>query len=215
MARIFVVRHGQTHGNLAGLFCGHSETALTPVGIAQAQALGRKLASVPFDAAYASDLSRAGDTAAHILAAHPAPPPLRIDPRLREMHYGEWEALPASELRERHPELMKDFLSARAHSLPGGETIATIRGRMASAVRDAAEAHPDGQILVVTHGQAIMALLAELLSLPLEASWSFAVENTSVSRLQIGRSGKTMVLSFNEMSHTEGLEGHTTVEDWE
>lgn len=216
MARIFVVRHGQTHGNLQGLFCGHSETELTPVGIAQAQALGRKLASVPFDAAYASDLSRAGDTAAHILANHPSPPPLRIDPRLREMHYGEWEAVPAKDLRERHPELMADFLAARAHSAPGGETIARIRTRMAEAVRDAAGAHPEGKILVVTHGQAIMALLAELLAVPLEASWSFAVENTSVTRLHIGRTGRTMVLSFNEMSHTDGLDGHSSAhEEWD
>ncbi len=214
MARILVVRHGQTHGNVEGLFCGQTETALTSVGIAQAQALGRKLADTRIDAAYASDLSRAGDTAAHILAAHPAAPELRIDPRLREMHYGEWESLPSKTLRARHPELVRDFLSARSHSAPGGETIVEIRSRMAAAVRDAAAAHPDGNILVVSHGQAIMALLAELLSLPLESSWSFSVANTSVSRLNIGRSGRATILSFNEMSHTEGIEGQTPAQAW-
>lgn len=214
MTLLYVVRHGQTHGNLEGLFCGHTETALTPTGIAQAEALGRKLAVVPFDAAYASDLSRAGDTAAFILGANPAAPPLRVDPRLREMHYGEWEALPATVLRERFPDLWGDFLAARTHALPGGESIAMIRERMAAAVRDAATAHPGGNVLVVTHGQAIMALLAELLSVPLEASWSFAVENTSVSRLHIGASGRATVLSFNETSHIEGLPGMTTIEEW-
>lgn len=215
MAQLYVVRHGQTAGNLAGLFCGHSETELTEIGVAQAQALGRKLSTIAFDAAYASDLSRAGDTAAHILAENPTAPPIRVDPRLREMHYGEWEALPAHELREQFPDLWGSFLSAKTHALPGGETITVLRERMASAVRDAAVAHPEGTVLVVSHGQAIMALLAELLQVPTEASWAFAVENTSVSRIQIAESGRVIVLSVNEMSHVEGLEGHPGPEKWE
>ena len=50
-----------------------------------------------------------------------------------------------------------------------------------------------------------MAMLAELLQVPIEASWSFAVENTSITRMQISKSGRLTLLGFNDASHIAGL----------
>ncbi|MCC7088486.1 MAG: histidine phosphatase family protein, partial [Dehalococcoidia bacterium] len=47
---VIVVRHAETYGNIEGRFCGHSETELTPKGVLQAQALGRRLKGQHFDA---------------------------------------------------------------------------------------------------------------------------------------------------------------------
>ena len=205
MAKLFIVRHGQTEGNLGGIFCGHSETALTDTGIQQARALGRRLADTEFKAAYASDLSRAADTARHILAEHPSPPSLALDDRLREMHYGEWEGRPGSEIRAESPDLMREFFTGQRQAAPGGESIVQLRERMAAAARDAATAHAGENVLLVSHGNAIMALLAEMLSMAPEASWSFAIENTSLTRLHFSNSGKVTVLSVNETAHFEEL----------
>ena len=79
--RVLLVRHGQTVTNREGRFCGHSETALTDLGRKQAEALGRRLASVSIDAVYASDFSRAIDTAAIALAGREVQ--VHIDPGLR------------------------------------------------------------------------------------------------------------------------------------
>ncbi|MBI5948002.1 MAG: histidine phosphatase family protein [Chloroflexi bacterium] len=201
--RVFVVRHGQTYGNIEGRFCGHSETDLTPLGVAQARALGRRLAGTDFDGVYSSDLSRAVKTGEHALESLEAPP-MQLDQRLREMYYGDWEARPGSEIGEAHPDLMRQFFLCRA-TAPNGEGFEAIRARTTEAVRDAVSTHRGGTVMVVSHGNAIMAMLAEFLALPIEATWSFAVDNTSLTRLQFSKSGRFTLLGFNDHAHIEGL----------
>ncbi|MGE5596836.1 MAG: histidine phosphatase family protein [Hyphomicrobiales bacterium] len=201
--RILIARHGQTYGNIDSLFCGHSETELTPLGIAQARALGRRLADEEIHAAYASDLSRAHETAKYILEGRPLEPVL--EPRLREMHYGEWEARPGKEIYEQHPDLLREFFACRAFP-PGGETAADVRVRTSAALREAVERHAGQTILLTSHGNAIMALLAELLGIPLEQTWSFWFDNASLTTLRVSDSGRVTLLSLNDASHTMGLE---------
>jgi len=201
--QVLVVRHAQTYGNIEGRFCGHSETELTPLGIAQAQALGARLRPLPIDAAYTSDLSRAALTASHVLEGRDLAPVL--DPSLREMHYGEWESRPGSEVGAEFPGLLRDFFACRIPSAPGGETIQELRSRTAGAVRRVAADHRGGMVLVVSHGNAIMAMLAELLGLPIEATWSFRCDNTSISRLHFSKSGRFTLLGYNDFAHAEGL----------
>ena len=47
--RLWLIRHGETEANVAGLYSGHSPTPLTARGIAQAQTLHHLLREVPFD----------------------------------------------------------------------------------------------------------------------------------------------------------------------
>jgi broad specificity phosphatase PhoE len=200
---VLVVRHGQTYGNIEGRFCGHSETDLTPLGIAQARALGRRLSDVSADAAFSSDLSRASETARHALSGRD-PIQLVLDPRLREMHYGEWEARPGREIGQRQPDLLREFFQCKVPA-PGGETLEQLRARTAASVRDAVDAHRGGTVLVFSHGNAIMAMIAEFLRLPIAQTWSLAVDNTSIARMSFSKSGRFTLLSFNDAAHTHGL----------
>jgi broad specificity phosphatase PhoE len=200
---IYLIRHGETFGNIDQLFCGHSETALTPRGIAQAAAVGRRLADVPFVAAYASDLSRAADTARHALGERGIP--LKLDTRLREMHYGEWESLPGKQLEATHRDVLREFFQCR-RAAPGGETVEQLRARMAEAVAEIVDAHRGSSVMVVSHGNAMMGLMAELLALPVESTWSFAFENTSVTRLHFSRSGRLTIFGLNDASHIHGID---------
>jgi len=203
--RVILVRHGQTYGNIEGRFCGHSETDLTPLGIAQARALGRRLKGEKIDGAVCSDLSRARLTAEAVLEPHARITPA-LDPGLREMYYGDWEAMLGTEVRAQHPDLMRAFFLGGTEGAPGGESIAAVRARTAAALLRAAELHRDGTVLIVSHGNAIMAMLAEVLGLPLERTWAFSIENTSLSRLLVTRTGHVTVQSLNDASHTQGLE---------
>ncbi len=199
---VFLVRHAETFGNIEGRFCGHSETELTPRGVAQAQALGSRLKGKRFDAAYSSDLSRAHRTAVLALEHHNPPLEPALDPGLREMHYGEWESLVGRDIGKLHPELMRDFFRCLVPA-PGGETIQQVRERTAGALRATVAAHPDETILVVSHGNAIMAMIAELLQVPHAATWSFAVANTSITRLLFSKSGRMTLTGFNDHAHIE------------
>jgi broad specificity phosphatase PhoE len=201
---IIVVRHGQTMGNIEQRFYGHSETDLTPLGIAQARAAGRRLADVHFDHVYTSDLSRAAMTTAHVLEGRVGPPPV-LDPGLREMNYGEWEARPASEIGAESRDLLREFFQGKGPGAPGGETLQQVRDRTAAAVRRMAADHQDATVLAVSHGNAIMAMVAELLHVPLETTWSFSVDNTSITRLQFSKSGRFTLISFNDAAHIRGL----------
>ena len=205
--RILLVRHGQTVTNREGRFCGHSETALTELGRRQAGALGERLRPVRIDAAYASDFSRAMDTAAMVLAGREVQ--LRVDANLRELHYGEWEQEKEREIARRYPEqhrLMRD--EDPAWQPPGGETIGMVRARTAAAFRRIVRAHSHETVLVVSHGTAINCLVAELLSIPPSHTFRFTVENCGLTEIAMHRS-IAVVTRLNDTSHLAGLESRS------
>ncbi|KAI0748488.1 phosphoglycerate mutase-like protein [Daedaleopsis nitida] len=90
VARIYIVRHGETDDNRQGVIQGHLDTLLNAAGIEQAQLTADALEDVPFGAAYSSDLQRARKTAEIILEKHPGLP-LQPTEALRERYLGDWQ----------------------------------------------------------------------------------------------------------------------------
>lgn len=200
---MLVVRHGQTVSNKEGRFCGHSETDLTPLGMEQARALGRRLAAVQVDAVYTSDFSRAITTAA--LALEGRDVPAFADPGLRELHYGLWEMEKEREIAKRYPEqhrLMR--LEDPAWHPPGGETIAMVRERTLAAFRRIVKAHEHQTVLIVTHGTAINCLVSGLLAIPPSHTFRFDVANCGLSEVVMRRS-RPIVVCLNDTAHLAGV----------
>ncbi|MBF8287748.1 MAG: alpha-ribazole phosphatase, partial [Candidatus Rokubacteria bacterium] len=67
---IYLVRHGSVVGAETRRFIGHLDVPLSPVGEAEAAALGRRLANAKLAAAYSSDLARTRRTAEILAAPH-------------------------------------------------------------------------------------------------------------------------------------------------
>jgi 2,3-bisphosphoglycerate-dependent phosphoglycerate mutase len=143
MTELLLVRHGETDWNAEGKLQGHTDRPLNDYGRRQAQALADRLAGESIDAVYASDLSRARETA-EILGAKLGLPVL-VDPDLREKNWGNWEGLTADE---------------RLHIEFEGETSEAHRDRTLSAVQRIVERHPGGRIVVVTHGGSLRRIQA-------------------------------------------------------
>ena len=83
------IRHGQTADNVAGILQGHRDTPLDEIGRQQARMAAERLSNQTIDAIFASDLSRAFETAQIIgdaVGVTPVP-----EKRLREWHLGELE----------------------------------------------------------------------------------------------------------------------------
>jgi broad specificity phosphatase PhoE len=159
MTRIILVRHGATVWNDLRLAQGHADIDLNDVGRRQAERVAAALAHEHIDAVYSSDLRRAVDTARPIAVAHELE--VRVDPAFREIDQGEWEGVHVDAIKERWPELWGPARHYRAR--PGGESPAQVRRRALEGLRRIAGAHPDGTVVVVTHGGTIRWLSAEAL----------------------------------------------------
>jgi broad specificity phosphatase PhoE len=88
--RVFIVRHGETHENVAGIIQGQLDTPLNPFGRLQAAATANYLSSICFDRIITSPLQRARDTAQAILAQQPEASDLKLeqDERIKERCFG-------------------------------------------------------------------------------------------------------------------------------
>ena len=151
MAQILLARHGETDWNRDRRVQGHTDVPLNANGIAQARALAEELATEPLIAVFSSDLARASDTAAAVAGRHGLP--VTIDPDLREKNFGSWEGLTDTEIGERFPDAKRRFWG-------DGETTEAVAERAVAAVARIRSGHPEGLLLIVSHGGPLRALLA-------------------------------------------------------
>ena len=159
MTRVFLVRHGATDWNKEKRAQGHADIDLNYDGHKQAAAVATELAHEHLVAVYSSDLKRARDTAVAIASAHGLE--VQIDPDLREIDQGDWEGLTTDEIRTKWPDLWGP--NRHYNARPGGESPQQVKSRSLRALRRAVEAHPEGAIVVVSHGGTIRWLSAEAL----------------------------------------------------
>ena len=173
MTQWFLVRHGETLWNRKGRFQGYTDTRLNKVGRWQAKRLAARLGSIPFAAAYSSDLSRAVETAEAILQGRSIP--LHITPELRELSFGQWEGLTHQESEAGSPTLYAQLMTGDAAvAPPGGESLEVLIRRVGILQGHLSQAHLNEEnILMVAHGGSLRALLVNLLHLPLNVFWQF------------------------------------------
>lgn len=154
---IFLIRHGETALNAARVV-QTPDTPLSERGIAQAEALGRRLAGIGVAAILSSDLPRALMTAEALRAATGAP--ISLDPGLQERNFGDVRGRP-------YAELGVDILSS-TYEPPGGESWADFHARVDAVWPRilAARAATGGNLAVVTHGLVCHVLADRHLRLP-------------------------------------------------
>lgn len=189
--RIYLVRHGRTAWNLQLRYAGQTDLPLDARGHEQADLLATRLAGVRFDAAYASDLLRARETARHILAGRDTP--LVVDKRLREAAFGLWEGLTFAEVQARfHSEARAWLADPSGTAPPGGESLASMATRVTDAIGEilAAGGGRGREILIVTHGGPARVLLCKALGLAVEEHWRFDIEPGGLALLELhGKDG--------------------------
>ena len=151
--KLIFIRHGESESNVAGLINDDPTRPvnLTERGRVQAEAASNELRAVRFTHAYASEFTRARQTA-EILLRHQACP-LRIDARLNERHTG-MDGLPVH--------VFSDLVRPdRLHIKPeGGESFLEEMERLRSFMDEIAMRHTDGTVLAVSHENPIHAALA-------------------------------------------------------
>lgn len=169
--RVIIWRHGQTTHNAAGIWQGHLDTDLSETGREQARRAAAVLATLEPDLVWSSDLRRAADTAAELAALTGLH--VRRDPRLREIHVGQWQGLTAAEVTRRYPNVQEAL--ARGEDPPRGvtgETVAQVAERGAQALAQLLDELPPGATAVLaTHGVSGRALAAHLAGIDQHTAW--------------------------------------------
>jgi broad specificity phosphatase PhoE len=171
VTQILLVRHGETDWNLDRRLQGHSDRPLNDTGREQSRALAVELADERLDAVYSSDLSRARETAEIVAGTHGLE--VTTLEELRERHFGSWEGLSDDEIHERFPEEIANG------TLGDGEPREEMDRRVLQALKRIATEHPNGTVLVVSHGGPLRAMLRHCAVDGVER-----VENCHVLRLE-------------------------------
>ena len=171
--RLVMLRHGQTEFNAGSRMQGQMDTDLTDLGRAQALAAAEVLAKRQPLLIVSSDLRRAYDTAATL--GECCELPVRIDPRLRETHLGDWQGLTHQEVDARSPGARFAWRDDATWAPHGGESRIDVAHRSIPLVEElmAGETEwgcddSDRPVVLVAHGGLIAALTAALLGLPVE-----------------------------------------------
>ena len=166
MTDLVLVRHGETVWHAENRYAGVSEVELSPGGLAQAARLATWASLSGLSGVWSSPLGRAVRTATP--CSDLAGLRLQIDARLRELDFGEGEGLTSREMRQRFPAAFAAFsLDPVANHLPDGEDPVEAAARFVACLRDIAEIHPDGRVLMVAHNTVIRLALCQLLGAPL------------------------------------------------
>ena len=160
MPTLLLARHGETDWNRDRRWQGHSDRPLNERGRRQARDLAARIEHEELEAIYSSDSRRARETA-EIVGARLGLP-VKTDARLREVSFGEWEGLTSDQIARRHADAFVRWEAGERPLRPGIEPDEAMAERVLEALREIAEEHPDGRVLVVTSGGPIRAAEAHL-----------------------------------------------------
>ncbi len=208
MTKLYLIRHGATVLSKEDRFAGASDVALSDAGIAQAEALGRRLAGETIAAVYCSDMHRTVRTAEAVATPHRLTPIPR--PGLREINHGHWEGMVHKEVETRFAAEYQawdadPFLSAP----PGGETGLQVLARSLPALAQIVRDHPNDTVAVVSHKATNRLLLCSILGIdPRLYRARIAQDTACLNAVEFRDPNNGRALLINDVSHYAGIKGH-------
>ena len=190
--RILAIRHGETLWNVDSRIQGHLDIGLNDTGRWQSERLGLALKDESIAAIYASNLSRAYDTA--LAVSRHTGVPVQAEPGLRERSFGEFEGRTFAEIETELPAQAQRWRQRDPTFTPaGGESLLMLEARVLSVAARLAAQHPGEQIALFAHGGVMDVLYRAATRLDLQAARTWALGNTAVNRLLWSPEGFSLV----------------------
>ena len=211
MKTLYIVRHGETDWNKMGKYQGITDVPLNENGLNQAKACGEALKDITFDRILSSDLSRALVTAETIRGDRTTP--ITVDKRLRELNFGDWEAMLFSDIEARWPGLINEmYLRPHLVKVPNGESFKDLQDRAWAGLEEFLNKNDEEEtLLIACHGGTIRTLLCKLLDISISHCWNFSQGNTAINRIfynGMGEYDHNILNLLNDTAHVELLQGH-------
>jgi broad specificity phosphatase PhoE len=177
---IDLLRHGETEADPG--FRGSTDDRLTVHGMEQmwTATSGKR----GWQCIVTSPLRRCADFASAL--AERLHTPLEIDDRLREIHFGEWEAQTAEAITRSDPGALQRFWADPIrHPPPGAESLPVFEARVLSCWREQLRAHAGKRVLLVTHGGPIRAILGYVYRVPWKDLLRLDLPHASVTHVRV------------------------------
>lgn len=197
MVTICLLRHGETGFNADGnRYCGRTDVCLTAKGVAQAQRMHGLLDGYHFDAIYSSPLQRARQTAG---IASGRADDVRLDSRLIEVDFGEWEGLRPEEFQTKGAESWENWLADPERFPAGGtgETAMQVVSRLQSFYDGLIEQYQGKTVLVVGHNGVNRLFVASQLGMPLKNYRCLVQENSALTLFTLSQHQGFHLLKLN------------------
>jgi len=207
--RVFLVRHGATVLSAEDRYAGSVDAALSDEGLAQAKALGARLAGEPLAAAYSSPMSRAQDTARAVVAGRGLT--VAAVPELRETDHGHWEGKTRDEVGYGFPDEYARWERDPFTFAPsGGETGLQVLARALPAFLGIVSRHPDSAVLVVSHKATIRLVVGELLGVELRGYRDrLDMSPCGLNIIDVKSGAEARLVLYNDVSHYATVPGPT------
>ena len=176
MIRLYVVRHGQSESNLAGVYSGWGRFLLTEKGFADAARAGALLKDIPFAWVYSSDQERAVQTCQTALPGIP----FEQTALLREINVGSISGITPARAEELYGDAHRQRIAARDFSDYGGETTAMQYDRAVQFMKILEHGSAEGNVAVFCHEGTVKCMLRYVLQA--DITWNrFYADNGSVA----------------------------------
>ncbi len=202
--RVVLIRHAATEQAAAAPqdrpLSPARDAPLSPDGRRQASLLAERVVASEHGTFLSSPLRRATETAQIVTEASNGG--FEIDPRLREIDFGDWEGLSFEEMACQDPERITSWCRfARDFAFPAGERLGDFLDRIEVLARRVAGL--EGPVILISHGGVIRTLICLLLSLDPRHALAFGVDYASISQVDLFSEGGVLV-RLNDTCHLDG-----------
>ncbi len=201
MKEIYLIRHGETELNRKELFRGRMDVPLNDLGHLQAKSVALALSTVHFAAIYSSPLKRATETAEPLAAENRIS--VTVLEGFNDVDCGDWEGRSVQEVKEKFTDLYRIWEETPHRlTLPGGESLATLRRRAYRTFRKIVSSMNDGAVAIVSHRIVLKVLILAVLGLSNSRFWQIRQDNGAISLIQIPQNiPKGVIMYMNDTSH--------------
>ena len=195
--QLFLVRHGESTGNLNSAFLGRKDPALTEKGVRQAHQLAKFFSTQSIGHLFTSPLKRALETTDYISRATGKIPV--IEPSLIEQDFGTWDGIPVRQVADEQSQAFNDWIQGDIQISPGkGENLQEVLERIRPFFETLCygtfrENLGESSVIVVSHGSVIQAALCYLLETRPRNVWPYFQYPGSITTLQLNRRYPVMV----------------------
>ena len=196
MARLVLLRHGESQWNLENRFTGWVDVPLSPRGVEEAKNAGEKLKDFTFDRAFTSVLSRANETLRLVLEAIAQTAiPIEKDKALNERMYGELQGLNKAETAKKYgDDQVKIWRRSYDVKPPGGESLKDTAERVLPYYETKIKpcVLKGETILIAAHGNSLRALVMQLEQLSKEQVLELNIPTGAPLLYELDNNGKVL-----------------------